>query len=158
MYIVVVNKSIDYKESSGNRRLIENTNILNRKNSSKHGSTSKAHGQSQLPGLLWPFIAQVGFTQLEVWAAYSPVKNHPDEARAKFESGNPTHRCATHPHERACVGGIIAGWRVSWDVNSLWWRCTAPPAGSWTCTLPTVGRSAYWAPTSRSRSSGPSTG
>jgi len=38
-----------------------------------------------------PSDAKVGFTQLDVWAAYSPVKNHPDEARAKFKGGNPTH-------------------------------------------------------------------
>jgi len=38
-----------------------------------------------------PSDAKVGFTQLEVWAAYSPVKNHPDEAREKVKGGNPSH-------------------------------------------------------------------
>jgi hypothetical protein len=35
--------------------------------------------------------ARVGFTTLEVWAAYSPVKNSPEEGRDKAKSGSPSH-------------------------------------------------------------------
>jgi UDP-sugar pyrophosphorylase len=35
--------------------------------------------------------ARVGFTTLEVWAAYSPVKNSPDEGRGKAKGGSPSH-------------------------------------------------------------------
>merc|ERR1711976_239687 len=38
-----------------------------------------------------PSDAEVGFTQLEVWAAYSPVKNHPTDAVEKVKGGNPSH-------------------------------------------------------------------
>mmetsp|Transcript_39347 Transcript_39347/g.47684 ORF Transcript_39347/g.47684 Transcript_39347/m.47684 type:complete len:755 (+) Transcript_39347:160-2424(+) len=38
-----------------------------------------------------PESSKVGFTTLEVWAAYTPVKNSPAEARAKMAVGAPTH-------------------------------------------------------------------
>ena len=38
---------------------------------------------------------RVGFTLIDVWAAYSPVKNSPSEALAKFKSGNPSHSATT---------------------------------------------------------------
>ena len=33
----------------------------------------------------------VGFTVMEAWAAYSPVKNSPEDAAAKVRGGNPSH-------------------------------------------------------------------
>jgi UDP-sugar pyrophosphorylase len=39
-----------------------------------------------------PQGSQVGFTTInQVWASYSPVKNSPADALAKFKDGNPTH-------------------------------------------------------------------
>lgn len=39
-----------------------------------------------------PESAKVGFTTVnQVWAAYSPVKNSPEEALAKVKAGNPSH-------------------------------------------------------------------
>ena len=35
--------------------------------------------------------AKVGFTVTDVWAAYSPVKNSPADAKAKADTGNPSH-------------------------------------------------------------------
>lgn len=32
---------------------------------------------------------------VQVWATYSPVKNSPDDARAKAAEGNPTHSATT---------------------------------------------------------------
>jgi UDP-sugar pyrophosphorylase len=42
-----------------------------------------------------PPQSKVGFTLLEVWVAYSPVKNSPDEALAKAKAGNPSHSATT---------------------------------------------------------------
>ena len=42
-----------------------------------------------------PSSAKVGFTLLEVWLAYSPVKNSPKEALAKATAGNPSHSATT---------------------------------------------------------------
>ncbi|MEW5300045.1 MAG: hypothetical protein WDW36_003005 [Sanguina aurantia] len=43
-----------------------------------------------------PADANVGFTVInQVWASYSPVKNSPDDALAKFKDGNPTHSATT---------------------------------------------------------------
>ncbi|QDZ20571.1 UTP--glucose-1-phosphate uridylyltransferase [Chloropicon primus] len=42
-----------------------------------------------------PSTSKVGFTLLEVWVAYSPVKNSPAEALAKAEAGNPSHSATT---------------------------------------------------------------
>ncbi|KAK3272005.1 hypothetical protein CYMTET_19672 [Cymbomonas tetramitiformis] len=42
--------------------------------------------------------ARVGFTSFPVWAAYSPVKNSPAEARAKVAAGTPSHS--------ACAGEL----------------------------------------------------
>ena len=42
-----------------------------------------------------PATSKVGFTLLEVWVAYSPVKNSPDEALAKAKAGNPSHSATT---------------------------------------------------------------
>ncbi|GLC50653.1 hypothetical protein PLESTB_000403900 [Pleodorina starrii] len=40
--------------------------------------------------------AKVGFTTIkQVWATYSPVKNSPADAAAKFKEGNPTHSATT---------------------------------------------------------------
>lgn len=39
-----------------------------------------------------PASAKVGFTVInQVWAAYSPVKNSPADARAKAGGGTPSH-------------------------------------------------------------------
>ena len=42
-----------------------------------------------------PPTSKVGFTLLEVWVAYSPVKNSPTEALAKAKAGNPSHSATT---------------------------------------------------------------
>ena len=42
-----------------------------------------------------PATHKVGFTLLEVWVAYSPVKNSPAEAMAKAAAGNPSHSATT---------------------------------------------------------------
>ncbi|KAG2447470.1 hypothetical protein HYH02_007398 [Chlamydomonas schloesseri] len=43
-----------------------------------------------------PASARVGFTTInQVWASYSPVKNSPADAAAKFKEGNPTHSATT---------------------------------------------------------------
>ena len=42
-----------------------------------------------------PASSKVGFTVFEVWNAYSPVKNSPEEALKKFQSGNPSHSATT---------------------------------------------------------------
>eukprot|EP00899_Mesostigma_viride_P007455 jgi/Mesvir1/16710/Mv15101-RA.1 len=42
-----------------------------------------------------PHDARVGFTVSDVWVAYSPVKNSPDEAIAKVNSGLPPHSAAS---------------------------------------------------------------
>ena len=42
-----------------------------------------------------PSTSKVGFTLLEVWVAYSPVKNSPAEALAKARAGNPSHSATT---------------------------------------------------------------
>ncbi|GIL88648.1 hypothetical protein Vretimale_17244 [Volvox reticuliferus] len=43
-----------------------------------------------------PSTAKVGFTTIkQVWASYSPVKNSPADAAAKFKEGNPTHSATT---------------------------------------------------------------
>ncbi|GLI66614.1 hypothetical protein VaNZ11_010538 [Volvox africanus] len=43
-----------------------------------------------------PSSAKVGFTTIkQVWASYSPVKNSPADAVAKFKEGNPTHSATT---------------------------------------------------------------
>ncbi|KAK9828897.1 hypothetical protein WJX72_002655 [[Myrmecia] bisecta] len=43
-----------------------------------------------------PSSARVGFTVInQVWAAYSPVKNSPADARAKAAEGNPSHSATT---------------------------------------------------------------
>ncbi|KXZ48443.1 hypothetical protein GPECTOR_28g853 [Gonium pectorale] len=43
-----------------------------------------------------PPSAKVGFTTInQVWASYSPVKNSPADAAAKFKEGNPTHSATT---------------------------------------------------------------
>jgi len=42
-----------------------------------------------------PASSRVGFTLLEVWVAYSPVKNSPAEAAVKARAGNPSHSATT---------------------------------------------------------------
>jgi len=43
-----------------------------------------------------PQGSKVGFTTVnQVWASYSPVKNSPADAVAKFKEGNPTHSATT---------------------------------------------------------------
>ncbi len=43
-----------------------------------------------------PSSAKIGFTTVnQVWASYSPVKNSPADALAKFKEGNPTHSATT---------------------------------------------------------------
>ncbi|KAK9821196.1 hypothetical protein WJX74_008774 [Apatococcus lobatus] len=43
-----------------------------------------------------PSEARTGFTVIkEVWAAYSPVKNAPEDARAKVAAGSPSHSATT---------------------------------------------------------------
>merc|ERR1719199_1251703 len=42
-----------------------------------------------------PKTARVGFTTLEYWAAYSPVKNSPEEARGKAKSGSAPHSASS---------------------------------------------------------------
>ncbi len=63
-----------------------------------------------------PDGARVGFTVVnQVWAAYSPVKNSPADARAKGANGDPSHSAASGEldmYRANCeVGpGAWAGW------------------------------------------------
>lgn len=49
--------------------------------------------------------AAVGLFCVQVWATYSPVKNSPDDARAKAAEGNPTHSATTGAPS---LGGVTA--------------------------------------------------
>jgi len=42
-----------------------------------------------------PKDATIGFTTLDVWAAYTPVKNSPEEGRAKVKGGSPSHTASS---------------------------------------------------------------
>ncbi|EIE22423.1 UDP-sugar pyrophosphorylase 1 [Coccomyxa subellipsoidea C-169] len=60
-----------------------------------------------------PPTAAVGFTV--VWAAYSPVKNSPDDARAKAAGGNPSHSATSGEvdiYRTNCAALRMAGARI----------------------------------------------
>jgi hypothetical protein len=44
----------------------------------------------------------------QVWATYSPVKNSPDDARAKAAEGNPTHSATTGEEGQDSRGCCVA--------------------------------------------------
>ncbi len=52
---------------------------------------------------------------MQVWAAYSPVKNSPDDARAKAAGGNPSHSATSGEldiYRTNCAALRMAGARI----------------------------------------------
>lgn len=71
---------------------------------------------------LLPSSARVGFTVInQVWAAYSPVKNSPGDARAKAASGNPSHSATAAELDIYKTNCMVRGWAGGWSCRG--WCC-----------------------------------